>query len=238
MVLTDFGNAMIGGTLPRGALWAGGAAVGSGALSQGLRSGQSQQMLRTLAPELETRLPTLSAPGSGALAQEIRLTQAQYDAALRLVFPSQYLNQMARLVDSIGERAAERAANNPQFVQAVQSGNWKLAGTLFHSAAAQEARLMPAWALPPGWTLEAERYIQRGAGGSRLDLLLRGLGAEVLEFDWKTTGRSALSTNSIEEMKRHAAQITTNKIGTLTIQESRSWVDYVRPLLPGVQWLF
>ncbi|WP_346534347.1 hypothetical protein [Micromonospora sp. DPT] len=169
-------------------------------------------------------------------ATEVTVTQAEYQAALNQVLPSQFRNQVAQAVDSIGQRAAQRAAANPQFVGAVQSGNWRLAGTLFHSAAAQEARALPASALPPGWTLQAERVIQSGAGGSRADLLLTGPAGELVEFDWKTSGTSALTSAARREMARHAGQITTNIGGTLTTQESRSWMDLVRPLMPGIRW--
>lgn len=167
-------------------------------------------------------------------AEEILLSEAEYRAALEMTFPSQFANHIARTVDGIGQRAAQRAVANPQFVTAVQSGDWTLAGTLFHSAAAQEARALPASALPSGWVIEAERVIEAGAGGSRADVLLRGPTGQIIEFDWKTTGRSALSYGSRREMTRHAGQITTNIGGTLTSQESRSWVDYVRAFLPGL----
>ncbi|WP_169460988.1 hypothetical protein [Ktedonobacter racemifer] len=47
------------------------------------------------------------------------------------------------------------------------------------------------------------------------------------------SGWSALSTGSRSEMLRHAGQITANIGGRLTRQESRSWIDFVRPLWPG-----
>ena len=164
------------------------------------------------------------------------VSQAEYEAALRLTFPGQYAHELAVTVDGIGNRAAQRAVANPQFVAAAQSGNWALAGTLFHSAAAQEARALPASALPTGWVIEAERVIQAGAGGSRADVLLHGPAGDIVEFDWKTSGRSALSSGSRQEMSRHAGQISTNIAGQLTTQESRSWIDYVRALLPGINW--
>jgi hypothetical protein len=97
-------------------------------------------------------------------------------------------------------------------------------------------RALPASALPGGWVIEAERVIQAGAGGSRADVLLRGPAGEIVEFDWKTTGGSALSYGSRREMTRHAGQLITSIGGQLTRQESRSWIDYVRPLMPGVEW--
>lgn len=84
--------------------------------------------------------------------------------------------------------------------------------------------------------IEAERTIQAGLGGSRADILIRGPAGEIIEYDWKTTGRSAISSQSRREMARHAGQITSNIGGTLTTQESKSWVDFVRPLLHGVNW--
>lgn len=188
----------------------------------GLRSAEAPQPTGTLSP----------VPG----AEEVRLSQSEYESALGRAFPGHHLNVITRTVDDMGERAAQAARSNPQFVQAVQSGNWRLAGTLFHSAAAREARSLPSSALPPGWIIQAEHVIQSGAGGSRADILLRGPAGELVEFDWKTTGRSALSSGSRNEMARHAGQITANIGGTLTTQQSRSWVDYMRPLMPGVAW--
>lgn len=169
-------------------------------------------------------------------AEEIQVAEPEYRAALELVFPGQFADEIAVVVDGIGERAAQRAVADARFIAAVQSGNRTLAGTLYHSAAAQEARALPASALPSGWVIEAERVIQSGAGGSRADVLLRGPAREIIEFDWKTTGGSALSYGSRREMTRHAGQITTNVGGRLIRQESKSWIDYVRPLLPNEDW--
>jgi hypothetical protein len=180
--------------------------------------------------------PAPSLRGPIADATEVRVSEEEYRAALQLTFPSQYADQIARTVDGIGQRAAQLAARDPRFVSALQSRNWKLAGTLFHSAAAQEARSLPASALPSGWVIEAEIVIQSGPGGSRADIFLRGPAGQIIEFDWKTTGRSALSSGSRSELARHAGQISTNINGELISQESRSWVDYVRALVTGVQF--
>ena len=167
---------------------------------------------------------------------EVRVTPEQYQAAQGLVFPSHSLDFAYSLVDSIGHRAAQRALANPLFRNAVQNGNMTLAGTFFHSAAATVARSLPATALPTGWRLEAESTIQAGLGGSRADILLHGPSREILEFDWKPRGWSALSTGSRREMQRHTGQITANIGGNLTRQESRSWIDFVRPLWPDARW--
>jgi hypothetical protein len=193
------------------------------------------------APTATTATPAPT-PGSATQpaihgAEDVRFSsQAEYEAALGRVFPVQHLNVITRTVDDLGQFAAQQAVKDPRFVQAVQSRNWTLAGTLFHSAAAREARNLPATALPPGWTIQAERTIQAGAGGSRADILMHGPTGEIIEFDWKTTGRSALSSGARKEMTRHAGQITANIGGNLISQESRSWIDFVRPLMPGVSW--
>jgi hypothetical protein len=148
-----------------------------------------------------------------------------------MVFPSQYADEVSKLVDGRGQKMAARAMNNPRFVQAVGSGNWTLAGTFFHSAAAEEARFLPASALPAGWTLTAEKTLKPGLGGSRADLYLEGPGGKLVEFDRKTTGKSGRSTGSRKEMVRHSGQITINTGSSFSRQESISWFDYVRPLL-------
>lgn len=164
---------------------------------------------------------------------EYQLSREEHLAARNTVFPGQYLDQITRAVDGIGQRAALSAVRDPRFLAAIRDGDMRLGGILFHSRAAREARILEPGSLPPGWTITAEEVIQSGAGGSRTDVLLRGPGDARMEFDWKTTGRSAISHASRSEMERHAGHITTRVGGTLTAQESRSWVDYVRPLLPG-----
>lgn len=181
-----------------------------------------------------TQEPSTLSPIAGA--EEIRVSDQEYLEAMGMVFPGRFFNRFVRVTDGIGDRAAQRAVSNPQFVFAVQNGNWPLAGTLFHSAAAQEVRNLPASALPAGWVIEAERTIQAGLGGSRADILISGPNGEIIEYDWKTTGRSAISFQARREMSRHAGQITSNIGGTLVTQESKSWVDFVRPLLHGVDW--
>lgn len=163
-------------------------------------------------------------------AEEIKLTKAEYEKALKMVFPSQYVDPVANLVDGLGQRAAKRAMENPRFVTALENGNMTLAGTFFHSAAAQEAKAIAPGMLPTGWILSAEETVKAGKGGSRIDVLLRGPAGEAVEFDWKTSGKSALSSGSRKEMVRHAGEITVKTGRTLTTQESRSWLDYVRAL--------
>lgn len=174
--------------------------------------------------------PQALRPIAGALERQVTL--AEYDAALQHVFPSHYLNPVTSAVDGIGQRAARRALANPRFVDAIRRGNWTQAGTFFHSAAASEIDELPRGVLPSGWTIQAEKTVQQGLGGSRLDVLVRGPAGEIVEYDWKTRAISALSTGSRKEMEKHAGHIATNVSGVLTVQESRSWIDFVRPLMP------
>jgi len=172
------------------------------------------------------------APIAGAV--QVSLTPVQFAQAMAHVFPSQYADPVLQVVEQIGQQAAQAAIANPAFVQACQNGNWALAGTLFHSAA---ATVGPAFTnqLPPGFQMTFENTIQAGLGGSRFDVLVTGPGVH-REVDWKTTGRSAISHVSRTEMIRHANQYPAN-IGTpLTGQESKSWIDFVRPFLPGINW--
>ena len=165
-------------------------------------------------------------------AHEIALTRSEYSAALGHVLPSHALDPVSSYADSVGHAAARAAVLNPAFVAALQAGNMTLAGTLCHSAAAGVIRAGTN-AAPTGWTPRAELTIQSGRGGSRADVFLTGPAGAIVEIDWKTTWRSGLSHASRSEMTRHAGQIATNIGGTLTRQESRSWMDYVRSVWPG-----
>jgi hypothetical protein len=200
------------------------------ALGNSIRS-SSEAVLATAE---RTRFATPKA--SPALVQEVKLSEQEYRAALSRAFPSHQLDPIARAVDEIGQRAAERVSNNPKFVQALLKKDWKTAGNLFHDAAKQEARAVKPGILPPGWKLTAEETIQAGKGGSRLDVFLRGPKGERIEFDWKTSGISALSSSARKEMAKHAGQIVVNVGGTVTKQESRTWVDYVRSYFPKLEW--
>jgi len=169
-----------------------------------------------------------SAAPAGAV--EIRMTAQEYEAALRHVFPSHALNRTASMIDGIAANAAQTVSKDPRFLSAWATNDMKTAGNIFHSFAAQEARTIPPSAVADGWTLTAERTIKSGKGGSRADIFLEGPDKEIIEIDWKTTGTSALASKS--QMAKHAGHIRVELGGKLTVQESRSWVDYVRPLLP------
>jgi hypothetical protein len=173
---------------------------------------------------------------SSSAIEEIRMSQDEYRTALKRAFPADQLDSVARTVDEIGQRAAESVGEDPNFLKALLKGDWKTAGNLFHDAAKKVARALPAGSLPAGWSITAEETIQAGKGGSRLDLLLRGPGGELLEFDWKTTAMSALSSGSRKEMVKHLGDIWLNISGSVIKQQSRSWVDYVRPYFPSFNW--
>jgi hypothetical protein len=166
---------------------------------------------------------------------ELFLDPARYRRALAMALPSRILDDIGTAIETLGEAAARHAVRDTQFVQACIDGNWTLAGTLFHSHAAQVGRSGAMQArLPAGYSFRFERTIQHGAGGSRADILIEDVTGALLEFDWKTTGRSALSYGSRREMRRHAAQVQTNiDPAGLTGQQSVSWVDFVRPRLRG-----
>ena len=180
------------------------------------------------------RATRIQKPNSPRSAVEIKMTLQEYEAALGRVFPSHALNQVSSTIDNIGAQAAQRAVKDPRFMQAWRTGNMTQAGTFFHSHAAAEARAIPGSSLPSGWRLSAERTLKAGKGGGRADLFLEGPQAQLVEIDWKTTGSSALSSKAVQQMEKHAGQVRVmNGGGQLTTQESRSWIDYVRPLAGG-----
>jgi len=195
---------------------------------------QATQAAQASASTASTTSAISQTVASTASTQQPIMNRAQYLQALGHVFPSQYFDPVMRVVEQIGQSAAQAAVANPRFVDACRNGNWTLAGTFFHSAA---ARVGPTFAsqLPPGFTMTFEDTIQTGKGGSRFDIRVKGPGVDD-EIDWKTTGRSALSTGARSEMAKHAAQYSTNQGASLTSQVSKSWVDFVRPLLPGINW--
>lgn len=174
-------------------------------------------------------------PQSG-LAQQVKVGEDEYRAALSRVFPGHQLDDLARVVDDIGQRAAKRVADNPKFVKALVEEDWKTAGNLFHDAAKQEARLVDPAMLPPGWTITAEETIKSGKNGSRLDVFLRGPGGKRVEIDWKTSVISGLSSRVKDQMKKHLGHIVLHTGGTVVTQESRSWIDYVRAYFPAYEW--
>ena len=185
------------------------------------------------APSPEAQKPKLE-PVKGA--EEIKMASLEeYARRIGHVFPAHSFDVVKSLLEEVGNRAAAALVKDADFVAACRAGNWKLAGTLFHAEAAAQGRALAA-NLPPGYRARFEYVVQPGKGGSRLDVFVEDPGGLYIEVDWKTTGRSALSYGSRTEMARHAAQTAANAGAIPAEQLSKSWVDFVRPLLPGVKW--
>ena len=165
--------------------------------------------------------------------QTIRLSPEQYAQALSFVLPGSALNPISTIIETVAAKAAAAVVKDARFQAAWNADNMRLAGTLFHSAAANELRALPPSKLPPGWSISAEKTLKSGAGGGRADVFIEGPQGELIEIDWKTTGLSALSSRTQTQMAKHQGQVKALKNGaTLTAQQSRSWIDYVLPLMP------
>ena len=165
-------------------------------------------------------------------------TREAYEAALMPVFPGISLNPVFRAVDEIGDAVARRALADTNFVALLRAGDVTGAGTRFHRIARDYIRNgHPGVTLPSGWTIRAEEEIAVGGRRARADLVLRSPQGTIVEIDWKTTGRSGME--SVARMDRRAGLIRdaaarlypdfANR--TLTVQESRSYTDYLRPLV-------
>jgi hypothetical protein len=171
----------------------------------------------------------------------LRVTQREFQDRLGFVNVGHYDNVVLHAVERAGQRAAAvlAAGNNAEsqrFIDACRNGHWKLAGTLFHAEAARQLRATAAATPASEMRLTAEDPVQRGKGGSRLDVVGIDAAGRHYDIDWKPTGRSALSSRSRAEMRRHAAHYEANRGTALSVQISRSWVDFVRPLIRGVEW--
>jgi hypothetical protein len=109
----------------------------------------------------------------------------------------------------------------------------------FRSLAKQAGdQFVTAGRLPPGYRFRFELTAQAERGGSRLDVLIEDPLGQLIEVDWKTTGRSALSSKTVKQMEKHAAQVAdpmnfprvqARIVGQqLASQRSFSWTDEVR----------
>jgi hypothetical protein len=210
-------------------------------------TGKPSTVATTPAPAPSTAQPPSTSLPTGAVGSNISsqiagasplLSRGEYEARIGSVIPGQYDNPIFNVVERAGQSAADvlTDATNPtgaRFIQTCQAGNWALAGTLFHSEAARQLRQLAA---PLSIQVRAEDTVQSGSGGSRLDV--SAIDKEGLHYsiDWKTTGRSGLSTGSREEMRRHARQYLANRGTPLDVQISKSWVDFVRSRIQGVTW--
>jgi hypothetical protein len=172
----------------------------------------------------------------GALAEDaaevtvVRMSEAEYLEALSRTFPEHQWDEVYRFVDDVGKRAADVAVRDPEFVAAYKAGNDFKAGRLFHDAANDlmkglGPRIITPPTAPPGWTVQTEKRILDEGPSGRADVLL-GQDKARMDFDWKTTGKSALSERSVKQLDRHAAEIAGQGWRPERV-ESRSWHDYM-----------
>ena len=189
--------------------------------------------------KLATRKP--GTPPKGASPQEpttvpIALGSFTRDTifrTLRVSFSEEFALTISELVDDIGQAAAKAAVEDSSFTSHLANKNFSAAGSLFHSYARQAALKMKA-RLPEGWKMYAEEIRFDGAGNEiRPDVYFRGPCNELIIFDWKTSGRSAL--RSIDQLDDYMGALSWHHNGGQVITaQSVSWADYVRPLMkPG-----
>lgn len=181
---------------------------------------------------------SVSAPHAAG-AQVVQVSPEEYAARLGFVTPQQYDDPVLQAVESAGQIAAAILSNpatpaGARFIQACQNRNWALAGTLFHAEAARQLQAIAP--MVAGVTITTEDTVQAGRGGSRLDVTAVDASGNHYDIDWKTTGRSAFSSKSRAELQRHATQYQANRGAPLNLQISKSWVDFVRSLIPNIRW--
>jgi hypothetical protein len=169
----------------------------------------------------------------------IQVSQPEYYARLSFVDPKQFDNPVLSAVELAGQQAATVLTNpttpeGARFIQLCQSRQFTLAGTVFHVEAARQ--LSQIAASLSGIQIRAEDTIQAGRGGSRLDVTGIDAAGNHYSIDWKTTGRSAFTSKSRAQMQKHSAQYQSNRGASLDLQISKSWVDFVRPLIQNVNW--
>lgn len=179
-----------------------------------------------------SRKPVTGGTSPGGTPTSIPMHRDAYYGALRLPFPAQYANAIAVLVDTVARQAALRVVKDPRFVNALANNNMALAGTLFHSAAKIEANALRRQ-VPQGWKMYVEESTIDPKGDAiRIDLYFRGPCGELLLFDWKTSASSALK--AVEQIDIYMGTLQWQYPGSTAVAaQSVSWVDYVRPLLPG-----
>lgn len=174
--------------------------------------------------------------------QVVKLSPEEYQEALSMAHPVEYLSDIDRFIDTVAQQAAQIAAGESEFVDLCKNKKWNLAGTRFHNIAKDVVNEMVAKTsgdIPPGYKPQAEFTVTKGKGGSRLDLFIEDPNGELIEIDWKTTGKSAMSYGvRKKEMPKHEKHVQQELQKKLKRQESRSWVAYVRPLLAGenIEW--
>jgi hypothetical protein len=172
-------------------------------------------------------------------AQEHLVSASHYIEALGHSFPSEYLDDALRAVGDIAGEAASQGVRDPVLMGMLRRGDITRAGTRFHSLAKQAGdQFVAAGRLPPGYRFRFEQTVKSGRGGSRLDVLIEDPLGQLVEVDWKTTGRSAVSSKTIGQMEKHAthvadpqnaARVQARTSGqALPSQRSFSWTDEMR----------
>jgi hypothetical protein len=184
------------------------------------------------APEGETS-PRLGPPPEGAI--EVKLTDAEYRRALEAGFAERGMDPTFKVIHEVSRRAAANVVKDPEFVAACKAGKWMKAGRLFHRAPELAGKQYAATA-PEAQGFTFEDTLKGGKGGGRADALSSPQGGQVREYDWKTSGKSAVK--SIEQMDRHKKLLAVERQLAASGQESVTWIDYVRGLLTnrGIQW--
>lgn len=205
--------------------------------------GSATQAVPRVAGSLVTPvLPAAGVAGTGiAGSTVVHVSQPEYEARLGFVFPQQYDVAVINAVELAGQRAAAVLSNaatpeGARFIQTCQGGNFTLAGTLFHAEAARQLGQLAARTLPGVQVIVPEDLVQAGPGGSRLDVSAIDANGNHYSIDWKSTGRSALTAKARSQMRKHATQYQANRGAALNTQISKSWVDFVRALIPNVRW--
>lgn len=171
--------------------------------------------------------------GSNQSFSEIRVSQAKYLSLLRHVHPLDGQDRALRLLHRIGREGMRAASRNPAFVKALSQKNIRVAGTLAHSALAKTALRYVGAFKKLGLKLGVEETIQKGRGGSRLDIRLQGGKSPIhIIADWKTNGRSAL--RSVKQAGKHASQTLSKHAGKIADHMALNWQDYLRQVSPKV----
>jgi hypothetical protein len=161
----------------------------------------------------------------------IEASQEEYEKALENVFPAEAFDPIFAIINKAGAAAGSVVAGDPTFQQYLsKKKTWVRAGTMFHNEASNQGKAL-AGSAPAGWTVKFEHTVASGLGGSRLDVHAIGPNGEHIEVDWKTSGISALG--SIKQMEKHKKHAEQKAQQPLTRQQSKSWLDFVRPHLPS-----
>jgi hypothetical protein len=182
------------------------------------------------APAKAAARPSSTSSSTTAGIREIRLSAAEYAAALEHPHPMHHFDPVRRFVHEVGRETARRLNGNAKFIANLKNNKMHSAGNQWHITAANVIReRVLRGNVPRGLKVEAEKSIQAGKGGSRIDLLVTELNKRVSHiFDWKTKAKSALQ--STDQAKKHAQQLKNNASygAKPTMHEASPWLDFIR----------